>query len=210
MEILTVKEDKLITQLNESDKKGHIKIDWGRQGGVIAGYIIVLLGYYGIVANMVLFDIYGNWISFTDLSLFSSLEIIPPGGVLPTGYPYNGFFPEIIFYPGRDILFWSFISYLPTYFLPALLLFFVCFILTYKEDIPHYGIKASIWLVPFLIAEGFILYAIMFGFSLEPVILKFGSIWGYLDIIILFCIVISGSLAGMKVKKLVVGKRTVK
>ncbi|HEC38460.1 MAG TPA: hypothetical protein ENI29_09495 [bacterium] len=206
---MTVKEDKLKTQLSESDKKSYIKIDWGRQGGVIAGYLIVLLGYYGIIANMVLFDIYGDWLSFTDLSLFSSIEIVPPGGVLPTGFTHVGFFPKIIFYPGRDILFWSYITYLPTYFLPPLLLFLVCFVLTYKEDIPHYGIKASIWLVPFLIAEGFILNAIMFGFSLESVILKFGSIWGYLDIIILFCIVISGSLAGMKVKKLVIRKRTV-
>jgi hypothetical protein len=29
-------------------------MDWGRQGGVIFAYIVVLLGYLGIVANMIL------------------------------------------------------------------------------------------------------------------------------------------------------------
>ncbi|MHA2270049.1 MAG: hypothetical protein ACXAB8_19815 [Promethearchaeota archaeon] len=37
--------------MDERDRKGHIKIDWGRQGGVIIAYIVILLGYYGIIAN---------------------------------------------------------------------------------------------------------------------------------------------------------------
>ncbi|MBY8984967.1 MAG: hypothetical protein KGD65_07870 [Candidatus Lokiarchaeota archaeon] len=156
-------------QMNERSEKGHIKIDWGRQGGIIFAYILVLLGYYGIIANTMLYDVYGHWISFVDMD--------------------------------RTILFWTYTTYLKSFFLPALILFGVCFILTYKEDIPHYGIKASIWLVPILVAEGFIFYVIMFGFSMEPIFLKFGRIEGYLDIIILFALAISGAVCGMKLKQ---------
>ena len=42
----------------EEKEKGYFKIEWGRQGGVIFGYIIVLLGYYGIIANTVMFDFF--------------------------------------------------------------------------------------------------------------------------------------------------------
>jgi hypothetical protein len=157
--------------------KGHIKIDWGRQGGVILGYIVVLLGYYGIIANTMLFDAYGHWISFVDMD--------------------------------RTILFWTYTTYLKNYFLPALLLFLITFVLTYKEDIPHYGIKASIWLVPLLIIEGFVFYAIMFGVSIEPIILRFGRIEGYIDIIVLAALAIAGSISGMKLKKFIVQRKRI-
>lgn len=157
------------TEESDVKTKGHIKIDWGRQGGLIFGYIVVLLGYYGIIANTMLFDQYGHWISF---------EIMD-----------------------RTILFWTYTTYINSYFLPALLLFFVCFLITYKEEIPHYGIKASIWLVPLLIAEGFIFYAIMFGFSMEPIILRFATIQGYIDMIIIIALAVSGAICGMKFKQ---------
>ncbi len=164
-------------ELNTGNEKGHIKIDWGRQGGVILAYIVVLLGYYGIIANTMMTDSLGDWISFVDMD--------------------------------KTILFWTYTTYIRNFFLPALLLFFVCFLLTYKEDIPHYGIKASIWLVPLVIAEGFIFYAIMFGFSSEPIILKFTRIEGYLDIIIIFGVAISGAVCGMKTKQFVLAKKVI-
>lgn len=52
------------TEITDYSREGHIKIDWGRQGGVILLYIIALLGYYGIIANTMMFDQYGNWISY--------------------------------------------------------------------------------------------------------------------------------------------------
>ncbi|KKM79591.1 hypothetical protein LCGC14_1348370 [marine sediment metagenome] len=156
-------------ELNTSNEKGFIKIDWGRQGGIVLAYIVILLGYYGIIANTMLYDAYGKWISFVDMD--------------------------------RTILSWTYTTYINNFALPALLLFFVCFLLTYKEDIPHYGIKASIWLVPILIAEGFIFNALMFGFTIDPIILRFGRIEGYIDIIILFALVISGAISGMKLKQ---------
>jgi len=164
-------------ELDDYDRKGHIKIDWGRQGGVILGYIVALLGYYGIIANTMMFDQYDKWISFLDMD--------------------------------KSILFWTYTTYIENFFLPALLLFGVCFLLTYKEDIPHYGIKASIWLVPLIIIEGFIFYAIMFGFTTEPIILKFTHIEGYLDIIILYGLAISGAVSGMFLKSYFVQRKSI-
>ena len=154
--------------LNEKEK-GYFKIEWGRQGGVILGYIVVLLGYYGIIANTVMFDQYGYWISFTEMD--------------------------------KSLLIFTYQTYFQSFFLPALLLLLVSFLLTYKEETPQYGIKASIWIVPLLIAQGFIFYFIMFGFSIEPFILQFVSIEGYLNVLILYGLVIFGSVCGMKLKQ---------
>ena len=53
---------------NSEKEKGYFKVDWGRQGGLILAYIVVLLGYYGIIANSIMFDQYGGWISFTEMN----------------------------------------------------------------------------------------------------------------------------------------------
>ena len=153
----------------KNEEKGYFGIDWGRQGGVIALYIVVLLGYYGIIANTVMFDQYGDWISFTEMN--------------------------------RSILIYTFQSYVQSFFLPAVLLFLVSFLLTYKEEIYQYGLKASIWIVPLLITEAFIFYFIMFGFSAEPFLWQFMTFEGYLNILILFGLLLLGSLTGMKLKQ---------
>ncbi|MFX1275738.1 MAG: hypothetical protein ACFFAT_11905 [Promethearchaeota archaeon] len=167
---------KILIDDNSSHHKS-IKIDWGRQGGVFLAYIIVLLGYYGIVANIVMYQGNNEWLSFTEMD--------------------------------RTILFWTFNVYGQTFFLPILLLFFTCFFLTYKEDIPHYGIKASIWIAPFLITEAFILYFIMYGFNIEPFIYQFGDGRGYLNILIIFTTTFIGAISGMKAKQFVELKRNI-
>ncbi len=156
--------------VNDKQNKGHISINWGRQGGVILAYIVVLLGFYGIIANLVMVDEYGKWISYFD--------------------------PRM----DRTILIWPYKTYLQTFLLPVLFLFLICFLLTYKEDIPLYGIKASIWLVPVIVVEGFIFYWLMFGLSIEPFLLQFTRVEGYLNVLLLFVVNISGSFSGMKLK----------
>ena len=169
-------------KINNIQKKGHIKIDLGRQGSIFIAYVLVLLGYYGLVVNIVMID---EWVSLTAQTWISFTEM------------------------DRTMLFWTHESYVDTYFLPLILLFVTCFYLTYKEDIAHYGIKASIWLVPFIILEAFIFYTIMFGFSLEPFILQFGNWNGYLHIIILIATTLSGAIIGMKLKQLITSKRKI-
>ncbi len=152
-------------------QKKRISIDFGRQGGIFIGYAIILLGFYGIIANTVMTDTFGYWIPFLDMD--------------------------------RTLLIWPYLSSVKNFFLPFLLLFIVCFALTYKEDIPAYGIKASLWLVPIIIAEGFLFYWGMFGISLEPFTLQFLYFEGYINVMLLFLMVIIGSLLGMVLKKLV-------
>lgn len=167
---------------DNNKKKGKIKIDFGRQGGTFLAYTLVLLGYYGLVVNIVMVN---EWISLTEQTWISFTEM------------------------DRTVLFWTHETYVDTFFLPLILLFVTCFLLTYKEDIPHYGIKASIWLVPFIILEAFIFYTFMFGFSLEPFILQFGNWNGYLHIIILMATTLSGAISGMKLKQLIISKRKI-
>jgi len=163
-----IKEERFLA--NDKESKGYFHTDWGRQAGVVFAYIAVLLGYYGIVANIILINDIGLWI------------------------PYNEMDPTI--------LIWTFKAYPDTFYLPILLLFLISFLLTYKEDIPHYGIKASLWIVPPLIAEGILFYWIMFGFSAEPFILQFAHGEGYLNILILYGCTFTGALSGMKLKQI--------
>ena len=156
-------------------KKRNVEIDWGRQGGVIIAYVILLLGFFGIIANTTMFDRFGKWISYNEMD--------------------------------RTILVWPFLTYEQNFFLPLLLLFFTCFVLTYKEDIFHYGIKASLWLVPFIVAQGYVFYWIMFGFSFEPFVLQFLFLEGYVNVLILFGTALIGALVGMKGKQIIKKKR---
>jgi hypothetical protein len=183
-----IKGDRLLVK--DTDIKGHFHLDWGRQGTLIFAYILVLIGYFGIVANIVLIDDRGLWIPFTEMD--------------PT------------------ILFWTYKIYPQTFYLPILLLFFICLLLTYKEDIPHYGIRASLWLVPSLIVEGFLWYWIMllircrlapnWGLCIlenvaKPFIYQFAHGEGYLNILILYGCTFTGALSGMKLKQFIKKRR---
>ena len=165
---------------NNSQSKGHWKIDWGRQGRVIFAYLLVFFVYYGIIVNIFMYDEGINWFSFEDI----------PGNV-------------------KSLIFWTYEFALLSpfnigwYIIDLLFLFLICFWLTYKEDIAHYGIRASIWLVLFLVLEGFIFYFIMFGFSLEPFALQFATLKSYINLLILLGINISGAVLGMVLKRYV-------
>jgi len=166
--------------VNKQKNKGYWKINWGRQGRVTFAYIIVFLLYYGIIVNLIMFDEGVNWFSFENI-------------------------PDIV----KSMIFWTYEFFLVSFMLPCLLLFLVCFWLTYKEDIAHYGIRASLWLVPFIFFEGFFFYLIMFGFSLEPFVLQFASIKGYINLLILFGINIFGALSGMYLKNYIKNLRKI-
>ena len=165
---------------NKEEDKGYWKISWGRQGRVTFAYLIVFLVYYGIIVNIFMFDEGNDWFSFESI-------------------------PETV----KSMIFWTYEFFLASFMLPCLLLFFVCFWVTYKEDIAHYGIRASLWLIPFIIFEGFLFYTIMFGFSFEPFVLQFADIKGYINLLILFGINISGALSGMYLKKYIKNLRKI-
>jgi len=152
----------------EAIQKKRISINFGRQGAVFIGYLIIILGFYGIVANTIMINQYNEWIPFSDMD--------------------------------RTLLIWPFLSASKNFFLPFILLFFVCFGLTLREEIPAYGIKASLWLLPVIVAQGFLFYWWMFGVSLEPFVLQFLHLEGYINVLLLFLMILSGSLLGMYFK----------
>lgn len=105
------------------------------------------------------------------------------------------------------LLIWSYQTYLRTYFIPPLILFLVCFIITYREDNPHYGIKNSIWFIPLIVLVSFLWYWIIFGVFIDPFLLQFASWQGYINLIILLAISLSGAISGMRLKMYVISRR---
>jgi hypothetical protein len=227
--------------LEPEGKFKRISIDWGRQGGIILGYVIIVLGYYGLIANTMMYDDLGNWISFVDMDktiliwtyttyisanldveifivifvvltvliiFFSLVEkysvialsiLIPVFLIFILDVYWNLFDIMTLIRTGN--------YYLAVPGLAIVLLFMVCFTLTYKEEIPQYGIKASLWMVPVLVVLGFFFYTIMFRFSLDPLILQFGRGEGYINLLLLYLTVLSGSFSGMKIKKRVAKRK---
>ncbi|MHA2287568.1 MAG: hypothetical protein ACXABG_02155, partial [Promethearchaeota archaeon] len=207
--MLKKKEKAQVEYLEEESKDKKIYIDWGRQGGVILGYIVIVLGYYAFIANTLLFDQYGFEISYVDMdrtiifwtyeTYFSSMlnpilfiSILIALMVLIIVFSlkdWHSFQILLILIPVFIIfildLYWNLFNivnvintgtgYMTIQAFSIILLFFVCFALTYKEDIPEYGIKTSLWMVPLIIALGFFFYTLMFGFAAEPFVLQFGS-----------------------------------
>ncbi len=154
----------------DREEKGRIEFHLKNQGKFIIAFVVLFYGYYGIMANMLMYNALGNQISK------STWE--------------EGF-----------LVIWSFLAYPRTYFLPAILTALVCFLLTFFEEIPYYGIKNSLWFVPITVTFSIFWYWMIFGFSFEPFVLLFGHYNGYLNIIILTAINLSSSFAGMKIKQ---------
>ncbi|MHA2323805.1 MAG: hypothetical protein ACXACB_00270 [Promethearchaeota archaeon] len=86
--------------------------------------------------------------------------------------------------------------------------------LTYKEDIYLYGIKHSIWMVPFIFGTSIFWYyyihnwqpsesAILVVFPPSPFTLLFGSWQGWLNILLMFMVTLTGAFVGWQVKELV-------
>ncbi|MHA1728328.1 MAG: hypothetical protein ACTSWY_06310 [Promethearchaeota archaeon] len=140
-------------------------------------------------------------------------------GLFTIFYTYYGFICNMLMYNdfGNQIqknawteghlIIWAQEAYLRTFFLPALVLFLVCFLITVGEDIPYYGIKNAFWYIPFVIGLSLVCHWFVFGVSAEPFILLFGNYQGYLHILIVTVINLSGALLGLKVKRLVEARR---
>lgn len=227
--------------LENQEKK--INIDWGRQGGVIVGYIIILFGFHGIIANTMMIDELGSWISFVNMDrtilfwtyktfispnlgpiLFVSILIVILSLIIIFSLiEWHSVLFLLLLIPLYVIfvldVYWNVFDlisvldsgefYLSIEAFTIVLLFFVTFALTFKEDIPEYGIKASIWLIPLIIILSFFFYTLMFGLSIEPFIYQFARAEGWLNILILVLTVIAGSLSGMKVKQITMKRKEI-
>ena len=164
----------------------HFFFDAGRQGKVIIAFLMVFFVFFGMIGDAFKRDIHEEliWIYMTFPKVFS----------------YNTQLFSV-----NQI--WIFVG-----IIPMLILFFICFVLTYKEDIYLYGIKLSLWLVPFILGCSIFWYSYMYYWRpaedltwvpINPFLLLFGTWQGWLNILILFLINLSGALAGWHVKELV-------
>ena len=171
----------------DTKQEDHFFFDSGRQGKLFLAFLVIFFVFFGIISDAFKRDIHEEliWIYMT--------------------------FPKVFEYQTR---LFSNTPQTWIYFgiIPILILFFACFILTYKEDIYLYGIKHSLWLVPFILGCSVFWYYYIYYWRpvedaawvpISPFLLLFGTWQGWVNILILFAINLAGAFAGWQVKELV-------
>jgi hypothetical protein len=173
----------------DTKQEDHFFFDSGRQGKFFLAILIIFFAFFGVIAEAFKREIHEEliWLYLTfpkvDEWLFSGILQIPNS----ENWVYFGI-------------------------IPILILFFTCFILTYKEDIYLYGFKHAIWFVPFIISCSFFWYSYINYWrpsadaswdAISPFILLFGSWQGWVNILILVTINLAGAFTGWQVKELV-------
>lgn len=169
--------------MNLEKRKGHVKLIMKNQGGWLIGFLVIFFLYFGVMANILMYE----------QTVFETVF----GKVILQSQIHKSEWTE------GHLLIWSYLTYLRTFFLPPLILFITCLILTYRQSNPHYGIKSSMWYVPIIICLSFLWHWYLFGLSITPFVLQFGTVQGYINIIILYSLNFSGALVGMKLKQYV-------
>jgi hypothetical protein len=144
----------------EHTKIGKFHINWADTGPFIIAIILIFYGYFGIISNLIMYNEVGHQLVYTSTE------------------------PFIINYPLSEVILFSFFAYPQTYYLPIVLLFVICFILSYLQEIPEAGIKTAIWFVPFIIITSFRWYSII-NSPFTPVISLIGDgiRWNLLDLL---------------------------
>ena len=167
----------------ERDKEGFVKINWGRQGNAFLAFLIILLGYYGIIANLVMLTPYGTWISYLDMN--KTILIWPY-----TVYLDTYFLPAILLYITcffvtyrEDIALYGF--KLSIWLIPILV----------GEGFIFYWFMFGVVIIK-IINVSFILQFLRFE--------------GYLNILQLLIFALSGAYSGMKLKNFIIHKKQIK
>lgn len=104
---------------------------------------------------------------------------------------------------GEDILYLHKVIFNPYSFLSFIILFAIVFFMVFRENFFEYGIRNSIWLVPFIIAESWIWYIfINTGSNVFVAIGQFFfSVEGYLTIFSLLGTNLLAAICGAIVKE---------
>ncbi|MFW9770608.1 MAG: hypothetical protein ACFFBY_13090 [Promethearchaeota archaeon] len=105
------------------------------------------------------------------------------------GYLANIFHPPVSSYKGigERILFLYQVLFSPYTFLSAIILGVIVFIMAFREQFFEYGIRNSIWLIPFIIIESWIWYwFIIEEFDITVIGMYFIRIESYITIVSLF------------------------
>ena len=114
------------------------------------------------------------------------------------GYLSNVYFKTI----GVNILFLHNVLFSPVSYLSSIILFIIIFLMTFRENFFEYGIRNSIWTVPFIIIESWVWFWFIDGrFDITVISFYFGQWQSYVTILSLFMIILSASLLGAMAKE---------
>ncbi|MFX0007147.1 MAG: hypothetical protein ACFFA7_15515 [Promethearchaeota archaeon] len=111
------------------------------------------------------------------------------------GYISNVYFKTL----GVNILYLHRVLFSPYSFISFILLFGIIFLMVFRENFYEYGIRNSIWIIPFILLESWIWYFFVFYDLQTNIFIQIGNVFaaigqffisldGYLTIITLFAI----------------------
>jgi len=86
---------------------------------------------------------------------------------------------------GDRLIFLYQILFHPSTFISFVILFGIVFFLVFREQFFEYGIRNSIWLLPFILVESWVWYWIIYGFDITIIGIFFIRFEGYLTLIAL-------------------------
>ena len=101
---------------------------------------------------------------------------------------------------GEKVLFLYQAIFDPTAIFSGIILFGIVFFMVLREGFYEYGIRNSLWLIPFIILESLIWYWFINGFSLSIIGLSLINLHFYLTILSLILITFTAALAGTYLK----------
>ena len=102
---------------------------------------------------------------------------------------------------GENIMFLYKVMFSSMAFFSAIILFFIVFIMVFRESFYEYGIRNSIWLVPLIIIESWIWYFFIIEFNLTVIPLYFTRYESYITILSLLGINLLAAITGAFVKQ---------
>lgn len=113
------------------------------------------------------------------------------------GFLCNVFLKEI----GESVIFLHQVMFHPISFLSAVILFAIVFLMVFRENFFEYGIRNSIWLLPFIIIESWVWYWFVVGFDITIIGWYFLRLESYITILSLFGIIIAAAITGAIAKE---------
>ncbi len=102
---------------------------------------------------------------------------------------------------GERLVFLHQVMFDPQSFISFILLFMIVFLIVFREHFFEYGIRNSIWLVPFIIAESWLWYWYLNEGDLEFIGMFFIRIEGYITILSLLGTVLLSAFLAAVVKE---------
>jgi hypothetical protein len=102
---------------------------------------------------------------------------------------------------GESVVFLYQVMFHPLSFLSTIILFAIIFFMVFRENFYEYGIRNSIWTVPFIIVESWVWYQFVVG--VDPTIIGwyFLRVESYITIISLFGIILAAAISGAIAKE---------